>query len=518
MSVICIEAVLSTSLACAQVMRDHIALEYFDAMAAHAELVDAAEAPLMLQFDAASAAQAAGSEQADMGALAIWVSQQVPARLAAVERVRYLKAAIRVSAWVESRINDAMLAIAGSTRRVQSVQVAGARGMESLEIEDAARSEIALAARWTESYAQERLTAARMIRLLLPETEHALELGALSATQAMVIAEGAQRLAVGLGVDASSANVDRKAPAWLQLEECAAALDHRASAIAARSTRSHTRAAVNRIVDALDPDGMRRRRQAASRQRGVWVQPEADGNSLLIARMGVAEANACMARVRALAEDRRTSAVATGSTDARGIGELRAEALADLILHSATTEVGAATPRARADIDVVITLDALLRLQGSATPDTAFLQSGDGEDLLPAEEVRDLFADGHEVTLRRLVTDPITGHLLDVSPRRYTPSDRLREFIASRDLRCRWPGCNARAATADLDHAHAFEQGGASSRANLGLLCRRHHLLKTHAGYDIEAGNADGSCRFTTPSGLQYQHDPRAVVPDTPPW
>ncbi len=518
MSVICIEAALSTSLACAQIMRDHTALEYFDGVAAHAEVVEAAQAPLTLPFNADSVAEPREALHYEMGALAMSIARQTPTHLSAVERVRFLKNALRVSAWAESRINGAMLAIAGDKRRVQTVRVAGAHGMESIEIEDAARSEIALAARWTESCAQERLTAARTIRLLLPETGRALEVGALSSAQAMVIAEGAKRLAIGMNLDATSANTDRECPAWRELQQHASALDHRASVIAARSTPSHTRAAVNRIVDGLDPDGMRRRRQAATRHRGVWVQPEADGNSLLIARMATAQANACLAQVRSLADSMRASAVAAGVPDDRGIGELRAAACASLMLRSETTEPDAEGPRVRADIDVVITLDALLRQQGSAAPDIAILRGADGEECLPVEAVRDLFADGHEVTLRRLVTDPLTGHLLDVSPRRYVPSQRLREFIINRDLRCRWLGCNARAATADLDHAKAFEEGGSSTRANLGSLCRRHHLLKTHAGYQLDESNPDGACSFTTPSGLRYQHDPQSVIPDAPPW
>jgi hypothetical protein len=169
----------------------------------------------------------------------------------------------------------------------------------------------------------------------------------------------------------------------------------------------------------------------------------------------------------------------------------------------------------RADIDVVITFDALLGLQQIASgADTAVIRGPGGDELVPAAEIRDLLAS--DVTLRRLVTDPLTGHLLDVSPRRYLPGQRLRDFITTRDVRCRQPGCTTRATRTDLDHATPYDHGGDTVRANMGALCRRHHLLKTHEGYTITDSHDNGTCTIHTPTGLTYQHEPVPVIPDTP--
>lgn len=495
---------MSFMLSCVQAVRAHSSCELFEDVADRARVLEAAAAPLPTYTSPVDAMCDAAER----------IARQDPAHLSPIERVRFLKFALAVNAWADSRINDAMIAIAGVTRRMHRVQITRGSHIERIEIEDGARSEIALAAHWTESYTQDRLAAARCLRLLLPATAASLASGAISQSHATAIAEGAERLAIGLDVDPTHPNTDVDSPEWQELSRAATQLDRRASAIACRSTRTHTKAAVTRIVDALDPEGMRRRREKAARDRGVWVQPEADGNSLLIARMRSVDANACLARILDLASASRERAEAMGASDGRTIGEVRAQVLTDVILRNgAGTQPTSRAARPRADIEVVITLDALLALQGSAAPTMATLRGAAGDEAITASEVRGLFAEDMDITLRRLVTDPMTGHLLDASPRRYVPTEPLRHFIVTRDTRCRWVGCNARAMHADLDHAVPFESGGATTRANLGAFCRRHHLLKTHEGFDLANSRADGSCTIVTPAGLRYEHEPQAVLP-----
>jgi hypothetical protein len=507
MTVISIEATVTLALACAQSFGQAVVREACDDLVAHAEVLELAGGPRTTETDA------------DAAGLAGHLAGVDPMTLPALERVRFLQAALRLAAWSESRVDAGMVAIAGITRRIHTVALGeGVRG-EAIEIEDAARSEIALAARWSESQAQARLETARMLHLLLPKTHAALASGAISHAHAVVIAEGVARLAVGCRVDVTHPGTDHEASAWRELATMAAELDRRATVIATRSTRSHTRAAVTRIVDTLDPEGMRRRREQAAAERDVWISPETDGNALLIARMGALQAQACLARVRQRAHAAREAAAAAGEVDSRRIGELRAQALAELLLGATSssddTAAQAQAPRLRADIDVVITFDALLGLQQIASgADTAVIRGPGGDELVPAAEIRDLLAS--DVTLRRLVTDPLTGHLLDVSPRRYLPGQRLRDFITTRDVRCRQPGCTTRATRTDLDHATPYDHGGDTVRANMGALCRRHHLLKTHEGYTITDSHDNGTCTIHTPTGLTYQHEPVPVIPDTP--
>ena len=144
-------------------------------------------------------------------------------------------------------------------------------------------------------------------------------------------------------------------------------------------------------------------------------------------------------------------------------------------------------------INVVVDLPTLLGLA-----DNPAELSGYGP--IPASLAREL-ATSHE--WRRFISDPVTGELLDVGRSKYQPPEGLIEFINARDKTCRFPGCRRSAELSDIDHAIPWDEGGNTSPENLGVLCRRHHRLKTHGGWKI-VSNADGSCTWTSPYGKKY--------------
>jgi hypothetical protein len=91
----------------------------------------------------------------------------------------------------------------------------------------------------------------------------------------------------------------------------------------------------------------------------------------------------------------------------------------------------------------------------------------------------------------------------------YRPPPRLKEYIAARDLTCRFPRCRQPAWRGDLDHTIPFDDGGLTCRCNLGGLCRTHHILKHHPDWKLRQV-APGIFAWTTPAGRAY-----AVTPDT---
>jgi hypothetical protein len=101
--------------------------------------------------------------------------------------------------------------------------------------------------------------------------------------------------------------------------------------------------------------------------------------------------------------------------------------------------------------------------------------------------------------LRRLITDPLTGHLLDRAETTYRPSQGLRDFVKTRDQECWWPGCHARARVCDEDHKIRFPDGP-TSRINVGALCEHHHQLK-HSGEWHLRVRPDGTVELTGPDG-----------------
>jgi hypothetical protein len=100
----------------------------------------------------------------------------------------------------------------------------------------------------------------------------------------------------------------------------------------------------------------------------------------------------------------------------------------------------------------------------------------------------------------------------------YTPTDKQRAFVTTRDQRCRFPNCGQRVGWADLDHVHAHGDGGATDCANLCRLCRSHHRLKTFApGWRFRMDD-DGTLHVTTPSGVTRTTRPPGLrAPTGPP-
>ncbi len=109
----------------------------------------------------------------------------------------------------------------------------------------------------------------------------------------------------------------------------------------------------------------------------------------------------------------------------------------------------------------------------------------------------------------RVMTDPCTGAVLAVD--RYRVPAELARFLRARDERCRFPGCGRVARGCDLDHTHDAAHGGATSRANLAHLCRRHHTLKHQTAWQVRQVGG-GVLEWTAPTGRRYRDRPPATV------
>jgi Domain of unknown function (DUF222) len=92
----------------------------------------------------------------------------------------------------------------------------------------------------------------------------------------------------------------------------------------------------------------------------------------------------------------------------------------------------------------------------------------------------------------------------------YRPSAALADFIDSRDLTCRWPGCDAPAERCDVDHTVPHPHGP-THPSNNKLFCRHHHLMKTFwTGPDgfTDRQDPDGTVTITSPSGRSHESTP----------
>ena len=376
----------------------------------------------------------------------------------------------------------------------------------TVRIEDAVREEVAAALRWSPSTTHRRIETARLLAGPLAATRSALSVGEISPGHVSVIVEAVGRLPGRHG----TSDDERAAFA-----EACKSLEKRVLPVARRGTLSMTRTSARRAVMCIDGEGEERRRRAAKCTREIHVWDELDGISTFVARMTTESAHAVMAVIDSLAHD---DGLVThcGST----MGERRVEAFARLVLEASGDGEGdgpdhtpGSRPRLEARLDIVVELPTLLALADGQGRSLGMAELR-GCGPISAEALSDLLADPSlGVRMRRLVTDPLTGHLLDLGRRSYEVSDALRAFLVARDATCRFPGCGRKASRCQVDHAEAWDDGGATSVDNLGMLCTRHHQLKTHGGWRLTESRGDGSCVWKSPAARRYERRAAPVVP-----
>jgi hypothetical protein len=115
-----------------------------------------------------------------------------------------------------------------------------------------------------------------------------------------------------------------------------------------------------------------------------------------------------------------------------------------------------------AHIQVVISLETLLGLNDHPADLT-------GHGPITAHTARDL-AYNKGSTWRRLVTDPVSGYLLDHGRKTYRPPTALADHTRTRDYTCRTPNCTRPAIKCDLDHVISWP-AGTTSEHNLATQC-----------------------------------------------
>ena len=344
---------------------------------------------------------------------------------------------------------------------------------------------------------------------------------------------------------------------------------------ASRRTHSELAADIQRSLIRVDPDDAAERVSRATSERRVCrptVLPD-----------GMAGIWAVLPAPAAVALDAELDAVARrvrGVRDGRTLDQLRADALCLAVLargSGAECAAGSgasgcgihvtggrsvraqpegqtpdplaealAGPPLSAQVSVTVPLDVLCGLADGAGELAGYgpISSATAEALARGG------------TWRRLVTDPLSGTLLDVGRTRYRPPPGLDAHVRTRDGTCVRPGCPTSAWSCDLDHTVPYvghdprpdhdsgpdhdprpdadadasggteaaavaehdRRGGPTAAGNLGALCRRDHLLKTHAGFRLRQV-VPGVFEWTTPTGHRYEELAQAfpVVPSGPP-
>lgn len=406
-----------------------------------------------------------------------------PQDLPPAARIDYLAALERQSSWLQAAMQRAIVAVAGISEGKSDGPFTG--------VDEAEREDVSSALRLSASTAQMRIDVARTLVNHLPNTCSALATGELSAAHATVIArETAAAIRDGLS-EFAIFSIEEKAIAHAEF--------HTPSQVA-----QQVRSSIAKFAPATFEEVVVKARDS----RRVSCYNDVDGMSTVVAILPAEDAQTVMKAIEAFIIKGSTVLNIFGDlpiSDTRSADMKRADALtsfAGFALAASSADV--ALHRRPITVNVTIDLPTLLGL--SENPGQLA-----GYGAIPASVARALASDGK---WKRFITDPQTGALLDYGRETYQPPQALIDFLIARDRTCRFPGCRRSAALSDLDHAQSWEEGGTTSLDNLGALCRRHHLLKTHGGWSIES-RADGSCTWTSPLGKIYQTPARSILEGT---
>jgi hypothetical protein len=390
-----------------------------------------------------------------------------PRALSSSGRIDYLSALDRQESWICALKQEALVAIAGE----YADEDGGVFGC----VDDEEREDVAAALRLSPTTAQNRIDVARVLVGHLPNTISALSSGEISVAHATVIA---RETAVAIRNGLSQESVFR--------------VEQTALAHAEFHTPGQVASKVKTTIAKLAPEEFEEIVDRARDSRRVTCYPEADGMATVVAILPAEDAQTVMKSIEAYILKRNSEDAPEWSILSADMK--RADALTALTSQALLSMANEVQPHRRPiTISVAIDLPTLLGL--AENPGQLA-----GYGAIPASVARRLAADGN---WQRFVSDPTTGNLLDFGREKYTPPQELVDFLLARDRVCRFPGCRRIGQSSDIDHAQSWETGGETNPANLGLLCRRHHRMKTHGGWSLES-NPDGSCLWKSPNGKTF--------------
>ncbi|RSN23345.1 HNH endonuclease [Amycolatopsis sp. WAC 04169] len=342
--------------------------------------------------------------------------------------------------------------------------------------------EVALALSVTDNHAGALVAAADAVTSRLPRTLALMDNGKLSGF-------GAAKVAT--------------ATAWLS-DDDARAVDALLEDRIAEKNPDQVRKAANHAANTIDPDGAGKRAEQHREGRRLTLRHGETGVASIEVEDGpVEKVAAAYQRI-----DREARALRVGG-ETRTLDQLRADVALDLLLG------GQGGPSERSEVFLYMDLFTYLGLN----EDPAELA---GHGTIPAALARHI-AGGENSVLRRIVTDPLSGQVLDLGRDRYRPTAGLAEFVRVRDRECRRPGCHRPAQACDLDHAVPWQHGGHTTDTELIDLCRRDHRLKDEPGWTYHL-DPDGTLTITTPTGQRHDstppplHEPRPLGDEPPPF
>ncbi|MDX3225386.1 HNH endonuclease signature motif containing protein [Streptomyces sp. ME19-01-6] len=403
-----------------------------------------------------------------------------PEKLSRTGRIDALKALERHVAWIQAQQVHILAALDADAQAA----LPDGKWNENIEGEwNFTCEEVACALKLSGTTAAKRLQVARELDSHYPTTLGLLEQGDICYMQAVAVTEACAVLDPLLAAQVEAAMAG-KMPGL---------------------ATGQTRRALRREIVRADPYGAEKRHRARKRERQMVHYAQDDGMAMWGAILPAEQAARMNQAVDAHA--------ATLPDGGRTLEQKRVDALFDLVVNLVTTSTtngsGAGQApggRSAALVQVTVPLDVLI----GESEEPAQLK---GYGPITAGQAREIaFAEG--TIWRRLIIEPKTGMLVKTDPTTYKPTAETERHVIARDGRCTFPTCQTPAHRCDLDHLQPFNHddpaaGGQTVPENLGPLCRRHHVMKTHhPGWRVTRDPDTGVTTWTAPTGHAYTNPP----------
>jgi hypothetical protein len=339
----------------------------------------------------------------------------------------------------------------------------------------------------------------------LPATMAALAAGRIDLPKARVIAGGTAAL-----TDAD-----------------ARAVEDRVLPRAAGQTSSLLGRAVARAVLAIAPETVQEQGEAAHADRRTELSHFGDGRSRYAVESSTEDILRIATGLDALA---RTLDPATGTVDQR-----RVDALVELVDRALDDPTLPATRFGPPGLVLITDADPTSPTSHDATSPTSAQGTAHGAKehdgaqhggAAVCEPVAELLGAGPIAwsDAARLAADPHCRVVPATPPPPdrcahdvavgYAVPDRIARGVLLRDRTCRFPGCRIPAHRCDLDHTIPYPSGPTCA-CNLACLCRYHHRLKTHGGWQLTQPRP-GHLIWTSPTGHTYRVHPDHQDDDQP--
>jgi hypothetical protein len=264
------------------------------------------------------------------------------------------------------------------------------------------------------------------------------------------------------------------------------------------------RRAMRTLIEKAQAATLEERWQAALQTRRVVIETGHDGMGVLLLYAPQVELHAIFGRATAIAKT-----IVGREGESRTMDQVRADVVCDLVIDGMTGALPTEARGIRASVVVTVPVLSLLDDEAALKADLPLVE---GLGPIPVARARELC--GADASWMRVLTHPETGMVLSVGRELYRAPAPLRKLTKWRADRCMGPGCGMPASRCEIDHQLAWEHGGETSLQNSAPLCKGHHTVKHHGGWDVrQLEGGGGAIQWTSPTGRRYVVRPERRVP-----